>query len=108
MHCTTNPLLQVTIAILAAILALTSAHHDPRHIDEKTDSEIPNPESIFTSENLETEVGQPEIRHHIYMPFPMTYRQSSSPPVIKYVPVYTDPRLLNFQFGANANLGFAR
>ena len=58
-----------------------------------------------------------QIRHHIYMPLPLAYRESQQPPVIKYVPVYAnsdprlvnfnnpDPRLVNFNVGGGASLG---
>ena len=42
-------------------------------------------ENITTDESLEENT---EVRHHIYMPYPLAYRQSAHPPTIQYVPHY--------------------
>merc|ERR1719367_1584409 len=83
------------IVFFALVLAMAKAspHHTARHHEEE-----------------ETQELDAQIRHHIYMPLPLAYRESRQPPVIKYVPVYAnpaDPRFINYNVGANANLGFA-
>merc|ERR1712029_1009367 len=97
-----------------AILALAEAHHDPRHIvDDGSESAGLSPEVILPTpaEEVETDsTGHGEleanVRHHIYMPLPLAYRQSATPPVVKYVPVYeqADPRFISYNAGANYNL----
>lgn len=101
------------MAIFSCFLALTNAyaHHDPRHENDAHTPEIATPELIYpTDENVETEnTGQ--IRHHIYMPLNMAYRQAPPAPIIQYVPVpvYTaDPRFISFGVRGHANFGVAR
>ena len=69
-------------------------HHDPRHIVE--DGPIEGLVSeVIHEDDTETTEGQDEdlkanVRHHVYMPLPLAYRQSAQPPIIKYLPVYSN------------------
>ena len=90
------------------------AHHEPRHDTDEKDELIENTEV----EESESE-DNTEVRHHVYMPYPLAYRQSAHPPQIQYiprpshpafqyVPIYADPRFISLNLGAYSDLGFAR
>merc|ERR1712241_254680 len=125
--------------MLALTEALPNAHHNARHIDEEYDDDPLETDprnkvaikkaDISIDEVPETEGQEPEaqIRHHIYMPLPLAYKESQVAPSIRYVPVYAqrhptqnvpvfaqphhttlqnpDPRLVNFNVGGGASLG---
>ncbi len=116
---------------MLAIVALASADHGARHapedpvetgtslqdIPELPDNKVrqsgvrPRPKLTC---HLELQPRPAEIRHHVpvIMPYPMlAYRNTaglsagSAAPLVQYVPIYTnDPRLLNIQTHASANL----
>ena len=104
------------------------AHHEPRHDTDEKDELIENTEV----EESESE-DNTEVRHHVYMPYPLAYRQSAHPPqpfplayrqsahppqiqyiprpshpAFQYVPIYADPRFISLNLGAYSDLGFAR
>ena len=91
------------------------AHHEPRHDSDEKDEVVENTEVEESSESEDNT----EVRHHVYMPYPLAYRQSAHPPQIQYiprpshtafqyVPIYADPRFVSLNLGAYSDLGFAR
>ena len=93
--------------MLAGLVFVAEAGRVPR--PEEVEVE---PEVVLPVEETEPEGEAKEVRHHIYMPMPMLYRQSAQAPVIQYVqdsrlvdPRYVDPRFISLGAGAYANLG---
>ena len=95
--------------LLAGLSLVADAGRVPR-----TEEVEVEPEVVLPVEESEPESEAKQVRHHIYMPMPMLYRQSAQAPVIQYVPVpdsrlvdprYVDPRFISLGAGAYANLG---
>ena len=65
----------MTIAIFA--LAEAQPHHNARHtVDDGVEHTGLTPEVVLPTEEVETteEDVEASVRHHIYMPLPLTYR----------------------------------
>ena len=116
------------------LVSWTNAHHEPRHQSDESEPEDHELHESPEVKKTEEEDDNTEIRHHIYMPYPLAYRQSAHPPTIQYVPqysrqsalpsnnyvphqsaptlqyvpIYADPRFVSLSLGAYSNLGFAR
>ena len=79
---------QVFVLSILFLVSWTSAdpHHEPRHDGEEDDTKVAE-QSVIDNSDVDLEENT-EVRHHIYMPYPLAYRQSAHPPTIQYVPHY--------------------
>jgi len=80
--------MKVFVLSILFLVSWTSAdpHHEPRHDGEEDDTKVAE-QSVIDNSDVDLEENT-EVRHHIYMPYPLAYRQSAHPPTIQYVPHY--------------------
>ena len=83
-----HSIFQAFVLSILLLVSWTSAdpHHEPRHDGEEDDTKVAE-QSVIDNSDVDLEENT-EVRHHIYMPYPLAYRQSAHPPTIQYVPHY--------------------